>query len=257
MLQPSSGSILICGVDLAARPLQCALQMGICPQHDTLWPSLTAWEHLLCYGRIKGLVGGRQQRTQGRDIQHGTGDGVDDGTDFDLISRVISSLAAVGLTSVAHKPCWDYRQEGVGKFLLDTVRTPLSSCLPSCYTSAGHTSLPCLPPHISQFSGGMRRRLSVALAMVGRPSVIFLDEPSTGLDPLSKRQLWDAIHVARRTSAIVLTTHYMDVGDVCAARCTSRCMYFHSGTCLRLYSMGLTHDLKLNGSPLLTAALGG
>ena len=48
---------------------------------------------------------------------------------------------------------------------------------------------------------------------VGQPSVIFLDEPSTGLDPMSKRQLWQAIQVARRTSAIVLTTHYMDEAE--------------------------------------------
>lgn len=45
----------------------------------------------------------------------------------------------------------------------------------------------------SQLSGGMRRRLSVAISMVGQPPVIFLDEPTTGLDPENKRQLWDII----------------------------------------------------------------
>lgn len=47
--------------------------------------------------------------------------------------------------------------------------------------------------HSSQLSGGMRRRLSVAISMVGRPPVVFLDEPTTGLDPENKRQLWDII----------------------------------------------------------------
>ena len=55
--------------------------------------------------------------------------------------------------------------------------------------------------------------------MVGQPPVIFLDEPSTGLDPLSKRQLWQAILAARRTSAIVLTTHYMDEAGALCDRC--------------------------------------
>lgn len=45
----------------------------------------------------------------------------------------------------------------------------------------------------SQLSGGMKRRLSIAIAMVGEPDVIFLDEPSTGLDPENRRQLWDII----------------------------------------------------------------
>ena len=76
----------------------------------------------------------------------------------------------------------------------------------------------------------MRRRLSVSLAMVGRPSVIFLDEPSTGLDPLSKRQLWAAIHVAQRTSAVVLTTHYMDVSRVMNATVLLGC--YHSSIVL-------------------------
>merc|ERR1712000_139900 len=44
-----------------------------------------------------------------------------------------------------------------------------------------------------EFSGGMKRRLSVAIASVGNPKVVFLDEPTTGLDPVSRRQVWDSI----------------------------------------------------------------
>jgi ABC-type multidrug transport system ATPase subunit len=46
---------------------------------------------------------------------------------------------------------------------------------------------------IRQLSGGMKRRLSVAIAIVSKPTVVFLDEPSTGLDPENRRQLWDII----------------------------------------------------------------
>lgn len=60
------------------------------------------------------------------------------------------------------------------------------------------------------FSGGMRRRLSVALAMLGDPEVLYLDEPTTGMDPISRRHVWDAIEAAKPGRAVVLTTHSME-----------------------------------------------
>jgi ABC-type multidrug transport system ATPase subunit len=58
-----------------------------------------------------------------------------------------------------------------------------------------------------ELSGGMRRRLSVAIALVGDPKIIFLDEPSTGLDPENRRKLWEILSDCRQKRAIVLTTH--------------------------------------------------
>jgi ABC-2 type transport system ATP-binding protein len=67
---------------------------------------------------------------------------------------------------------------------------------------------------IEQLSGGQQQRLAVALAMVGDPEVLFLDEPTTGLDPQSRRQLWEVIRDFRaRGRTIVLTTHYMDEAE--------------------------------------------
>jgi len=60
------------------------------------------------------------------------------------------------------------------------------------------------------FSGGMKRRLSVALALLGDPGIVFLDEPTTGMDPVSRRQVWDIIEHAKKNRAIVLTTHSME-----------------------------------------------
>lgn len=71
---------------------------------------------------------------------------------------------------------------------------------------------------IDSFSGGMRRRVSVALAAMGEPRVIFLDEPSTGLDPLSRRRVWDAVERLKVGRVIVLTTHSMHEADVLADR---------------------------------------
>jgi len=67
---------------------------------------------------------------------------------------------------------------------------------------------------VGTLSGGQKQRLAVALAVVGDPKLLFLDEPTTGLDPQSRRQLWDLIARFRSEGrTIVLTTHYMDEAE--------------------------------------------
>jgi ABC-2 type transport system ATP-binding protein len=72
---------------------------------------------------------------------------------------------------------------------------------------------------VRTYSGGMRRRLDLAAALVARPAVIFLDEPTTGLDPRSRNQLWETIEarVAAGTT-VLLTTQYLDEADRLADR---------------------------------------
>jgi len=68
-------------------------------------------------------------------------------------------------------------------------------------------------------SGGQKRRLDIALGIVGDPELIFLDEPTTGLDPVARRQVWDLVRgLAGRGRTIVLTTHYLDEAEVLADR---------------------------------------
>ena len=69
------------------------------------------------------------------------------------------------------------------------------------------------------FSGGMMQRLSIARAMMHDPEVLFLDEPSAGLDPQTRLLLWEIIRdYNRRGKTIVLTTHYMDEADALCER---------------------------------------
>jgi len=66
----------------------------------------------------------------------------------------------------------------------------------------------------SKLSGGQKQRLAVACALVSDPELLFLDEPTTGLDPQSRRQLWDVIvSFKKRGRSVVLTTHYMDEAE--------------------------------------------
>jgi ABC-2 type transport system ATP-binding protein len=68
--------------------------------------------------------------------------------------------------------------------------------------------------YVVKLSGGQKQRLAVACAIIGDPELLFLDEPTTGLDPQSRRQLWDIINGFRQSGrTVMLTTHYMDEAE--------------------------------------------
>ena len=70
-----------------------------------------------------------------------------------------------------------------------------------------------------QLSGGQRQRFSIAVALVNKPKVFFLDEPTTGLDPQSRRNLWDLVQTIRKKGVtVILTTHYMDEAELLCDR---------------------------------------
>jgi len=68
------------------------------------------------------------------------------------------------------------------------------------------------------YSGGNKRKLSLAIALVGAPAVVFLDEPSSGMDPLSRRHMWEVITEERSRRCIVLTTHSMEEAEALCSR---------------------------------------
>jgi oleandomycin transport system ATP-binding protein len=71
------------------------------------------------------------------------------------------------------------------------------------------------------YSGGMRRRLDLAASLVGRPSVIFLDEPTTGLDPAKREEMWDVVRrVVADGATVLLTTQYLEEADALADEIT-------------------------------------
>ena len=120
--------------------------IGVCPQHDLVFPTLTGRENMRVFGGIKGLVGD------------------------ELETEIVSLLKAVGLED----------------------RIDVES---------------------RYYSGGQRRRLSTATAFIGDPKVVFLDEPSTGLDAMSQRAVWRFVEERKEGRLVILTTHDMSEAE--------------------------------------------
>jgi ABC-2 type transport system ATP-binding protein len=96
---------------------------------------------------------------------------------------------------------------------------------------------------VGKLSGGQKQRLAVACALVGDPEMLFLDEPTTGLDPQSRRQLWEIIREIRASGrTVLLTTHYMDEAE---------------RLCDRVAIVNLGHVIALGTPRELIASLGG
>ena len=88
-----------------------------------------------------------------------------------------------------------------------------------------------------KLSGGFQRRLSIAMALIGEPEIIFLDEPTLGLDVIARHELWDAIHALKGKVTVILTTHYMEE----AQALSDRIGIMKNG---RLLAVGTAEELK-------------
>lgn len=172
-LKPTSGLISIYGLDASTHRQEIRKLTGIwsvvkqymhlvffinshfcvlfSPQQNVLFPQLTVWEHLLFFGRLKGLTG------------------------HALHTAASSALQSVGLTEKK-----------------DTASSALS--------------------------GGMKRKLSLALALAGDPLFVLLDEPTSGMDPHSRRATWELLQRSKAGRVVLLTTHFMDEADVLGDR---------------------------------------
>ena len=69
-----------------------------------------------------------------------------------------------------------------------------------------------------KLSGGYKRRLSIAMALISEPKILFLDEPTLGLDVIARSELWDIIRLLKRKTTIILTTHYMEEAEALSDR---------------------------------------
>lgn len=98
--------------------------------------------------------------------------------------------------------------------------------------------------HVQALSGGMKRKLMVAMALLGDPKVVFLDEPTAGMDAGARREIWALLLRKRAGRAIVLCTHYMDEADILG----DRIAVIHAG---KLQDAGSSAELKSRCAALI------
>ncbi len=149
LLEPSSGTATVYGNDVSDEMDTVRESLGVCPQHDVLWPELTVREHLVFFANLKQVA--------------------------DVDAEVEKLIKAVGLTEKRDMPT-------------------------------------------SSLSGGQKRKVSVAIALIGDSKLVFLDEPTTGMDVYSRRSTWNLLRECRAGRIIVLTTHFMDEADMLGDR---------------------------------------
>lgn len=151
MFPPTSGTAVINGYDIRTNLQKARSSIGLCPQHNILFDELTVREHIVFYGRLKGL--------RNEDIE-------------EEVQKYVQLLE------------------------LEPKIDAMSASL----------------------SGGMKRKLSVGVALCGHSRVVFCDEPSSGMDPAARRALWDLLQREKKGRTILLTTHFMDEADVLGDR---------------------------------------
>ncbi|XP_068789923.1 ATP-binding cassette sub-family A member 13 [Struthio camelus] len=150
---PSSGTIIINGKDIRTDLAAIRTELGVCPQYDVLFDTLTVREHLLLYGSVKAPVWTKKQLTQ----------------------HVSVALEDVDLSQHQYKP-------------------------------------------VGALSGGMKRRLSIAISFIGNSKTVVLDEPTSGVDPCSRRSIWDVILKYKAGCTLIFTTHHLDEAEVLSDR---------------------------------------
>ncbi|XP_062980238.1 ATP-binding cassette sub-family A member 13 [Elgaria multicarinata webbii] len=150
---PSSGSIIVNGRDMETELAAIRTEMGVCPQYDVLFDTLSVQEHLLLFGSVKAPFWTKRQ----------------------LHQQVSRALMDVGLFQHQYK-------------------------------------------HIGALSGGMKRKLSIAISFIGNSKTVVLDEPTSGVDPCSRRDIWDILLKYRAGHTVIFTTHHLDEAEIVSDR---------------------------------------
>ncbi|EGD73013.1 ATP-binding cassette [Salpingoeca rosetta] len=148
---PTSGTAIVNGHDIRTDINGVRRSLGICPQHDVLFDTLTVEEHLAFFCKLKGVP----------------------------------------------KP---------------EIQTHIDEMIESLQLPDKRHAM------VKTLSGGMKRKLSCAIAIVGGSKVVFLDEPTSGMDPSARRATWDLLSKYKHTCTMILSTHFLDEADLLGDR---------------------------------------
>ncbi|XP_070271735.1 phospholipid-transporting ATPase ABCA7 isoform X4 [Myotis yumanensis] len=227
LFPPTAGSAYVLGHDVQSGMAAIRPHLGVCPQYNVLFDLLTVDEHIWFYGRLKGLSAaavGPEQDLLLRDVglvprrhaqtRHLSGEPrlgrslqvrlvemrLERG--LGLYPRVVGSQRRSGAPRVSQVLGSRWVRKGAGKGEEALFKT-------------GGVALKCRP--LSR-PGGMQRKLSVAIAFVGGSRVVILDEPTAGVDPASRRNIWELLLKYREGRTLILSTHHLDEAELLGDR---------------------------------------
>lgn len=167
---PTKGGAWIAGYDIKGDQSLIRRKIGYCPQFDALLELLTCEEHLRMYSRIKGVPKNRIDK---------------------VVNTKVSERSERSRAQRAAAPPTQFQVVShLKNFALLNQPARSAQLREMDLTDFADKAAGSL-------SGGNKRKLSVAIAMIGSPSIVFLDEPSTGMDPVSRRFMWDVISKMR------------------------------------------------------------
>lgn len=139
----TKGKVLINNVNIKKDPAKARKSIGLCPQHNILYDELTAYEHLIIYGTIKGAKQAELEKE---------------------INQLLKNL---------------YMQFKRDEFTYS-------------------------------YSGGMKRKLNLAIALIAKSNIVVLDEVTSGIDSESRRAVWDVLAKEKRNRTILMSTHFIE-----------------------------------------------
>ncbi|KAL2938324.1 ABC transporter A family member 7 [Bienertia sinuspersici] len=186
LIEPSSGAAYVEGSDICSQMHEIYTSMGVCPQHEYV----SALIQVKCVHELQMHM----------DLSFLL---------FFFFSLKFSLLWET-LTGREHLIFYGRLKNLKGSALMQAVEESLRSV--NLYHGGVADKL------AGKYSGGMKRRLSVAISLIGDPKVVYMDEPSTGLDPASRNNLWNVVTQAKQGRAIILTTHSMEEAEVLCDR---------------------------------------
>lgn len=152
MIPPTSGTAYMPnGFSITEDMAKIRQKLGVCPQHDILFPELTVLQHLQIFAAFKGV------------------------SSSNVLNEANNIIKEIGLKEKSNMKS-------------------------------------------STLSGGQKRKLSLGIALIGDSKVVILDEPTSGMDPFSRRSTWNIIQRNKKNRVILLTTHFMDEADLLGDR---------------------------------------
>ncbi|KAH9366992.1 hypothetical protein HPB48_022660 [Haemaphysalis longicornis] len=218
-LRPTFGTAIIEGFDLIKNHDDSLVNVRICPQRELLYEEMTVYEHLYYFATVREISSGAFNcEIAGRLDKEQYMRTILNGVLFFEVLYILLDLDIFARHMLTNANCTRFSSRQ-NFLLLKVQRVSQDSLVEQIEVLVKSLHF---GQHLNNFprtlSGTMKKKLSLAIAIVADPKVLILDEPTEGLDPKSRHEVWDLLQKMRRTCTMLLMTHDMEEADVLGDR---------------------------------------